>query len=87
VGEGSGRGVLTAGRAPDHAAPASAGSPGKAVRKSTEQLELEKLRRRNNKLESDLAKTRMALDIMGKAHALLERLSESAENNDPPRTS
>jgi hypothetical protein len=29
----------------------------------------------------------MALDIMGKAHALLEELSESAENDEPPRTS
>jgi hypothetical protein len=29
----------------------------------------------------------MALDIMGKAHALLEELSESTENNDPPRIS
>jgi transposase len=40
-----------------------------------------------DKLESDLKKTRMALDIMGKAHALLAELSESAENNEPPRTS
>jgi hypothetical protein len=29
----------------------------------------------------------MALDIMGKAHVLLEELSESAEDNEPPRTS
>jgi hypothetical protein len=29
----------------------------------------------------------MALDIMGKAHALLEELSESVANDEPPRTS
>jgi hypothetical protein len=29
----------------------------------------------------------MALDIMGKAHALLEQLSESTVNDRPPRTS
>jgi len=60
---------------------------GKRAKKSVEQVELEKLRRRNEKLTSDLKKTRMALDIMGKAHALLEELSESAENNESPRTS
>lgn len=55
--------------------------------KSAEQIELEKLRRRNAKLEADLTKTRLALDIMGKARALLEELSESAENNEPPTRS
>ena len=48
---------------------------------------MEKLRRQNEKLQADLAKTRMALDIMGKAHALLEGLSESAENDGPSTTS
>jgi transposase len=50
-------------------------------------MELEKLRRRNEKLESDLAKTRMALDIIGKGHALLKQLSERMDNDVPPRTS
>jgi transposase-like protein len=59
----------------------------KRPKKSAEQLELEKLRRQNEKLKSDLAKTRMALDIMGKAHALLDELSGSAENDEPPTTS
>jgi transposase len=53
-------------------------------RKSAEQIELEKLRRQNQKLTSDLAKTRMALDIMGKAHALLAELSESEQDDRPP---
>jgi hypothetical protein len=48
---------------------------------------LEKLRRQNEKLQADLKKTRMALDIMGKAHALLEELSESADDQTPPKKS
>jgi transposase-like protein len=56
-------------------------------KKSSEQLELEKLRRQNEKLQADLKKTRMALDIMGKAHALLEELSESADDQTPPKKS
>ena len=46
---------------------------------TAEQAELERLRRQNEKLAKDLARTQAALDIMGKAHALLELLSESAE--------
>jgi transposase len=67
--------------------PTGATPPTTRPKKTAEQVELEKLRRQNEKLKSDLAKTRMALDIMGKAHALLEGLSESAENDEPPRTS
>jgi transposase len=54
-------------------------------KQSTETAELERLRVRNAKLEAELKKTRTALDIMGKAHALLEQLSESAEDQEPPR--
>ena len=60
---------------------------GRPKRKNSEQLELEKLRRQNEKLQADLKKTRMALDIMGKAHALLEELSESADDPMPPKKS
>ena len=67
--------------------PADPAASSKRPRKSAEQVELDKLRRRNAKLEADLTKTRLALDIMGKAHALLEELSESADNNEPPTTS
>jgi transposase len=74
-------GVLT-GRSAD-----SASASAKRPKKSAEQIELEKLRRQNEKLKGALAKTRMALDVMGKAHALLEGLSESAENEQPPTTS
>jgi transposase len=60
---------------------------GRSTKKSSEQLELEKLRRQNERLQADLKKTRMALDIMGKAHALLEELSESAGDQTPPKKS
>lgn len=46
---------------------------------TAERAELERLRRQNEKMAKDLARTQAALDIMGKAHALLELLSESAE--------
>jgi transposase len=67
--------------------PAEPAADSKRPKKTAEQLELEKLRRRNAKLEAELSKTRLALDIMGKAHALLEELSESAQNDEPPTTS
>jgi transposase len=41
--------------------------------------EVERLRRRNERLEAELAKTKLALEITGKAHALLEMISESAD--------
>ena len=47
-------------------------------RRSPEQAELEKLRRRTERLEAELARTKTALEITGKVHALLEQLSESA---------
>jgi len=39
--------------------------------------EIEQLRTRAEKAESELARTQAALDLVGKAHALLETLSES----------
>jgi uncharacterized protein DUF5709 len=54
--------------------------------KTAEQVELEKLRRQNDKLAAELKKTQMALDIIGKAHALLAEISEGTENDEPPKT-
>jgi transposase-like protein len=54
---------------------------------SAEQAELERLRRQNEKLARDLARSQAALEIMGKAHALLELLSESAEQTREPGSS
>jgi transposase-like protein len=56
-------------------------APRTKARRSAEQVELEKLRRRNERLEAELKKTRLALEITGKAHALLELLSESADSD------
>jgi len=53
--------------------------PAPSNKKTPEQLEVARLRARAEMAESDLAKTRMVLDIMGKAHALLEDLSDRAQ--------
>lgn len=57
---------------------------GEAVgRPSAEQAEIARLRRQLAASQQRLATTETALDIMGKAHALLEQISESAENEQP----
>lgn len=49
--------------------------------RSAEQVEVERLRRRNERLEAELAKHKLALEIQGKASELLERLlAESDES-------
>jgi len=52
-----------------------------------EAKETERQRRRAERAEAELAKTRAALEIMGKAHALLEMLAESAEPETKPKKS
>ena len=54
-------------------------------RRHPAEVELEKLRARHARTEAELARTRAALDLMGKASALLELLAESADT-DPPST-
>jgi transposase-like protein len=56
-------------------------APRAKPRRSAEQVELDRVRRRNERLEAELARTRLALEITGKAHALLELLSESADSD------
>ncbi len=59
--------------------------PGEPVAKpSPDQAEIARLRRELDRAERRLATTETALTIMGKAHALLEQISESADT-DPPR--
>jgi len=53
-------------------------APKAKSRRSPEQVELEKLRRKAERLEAELERTKTALEITGKVHALLEQLSESA---------
>ena len=48
-------------------------------RRTAEQVELDRLRRQNERLAKELARTETALEITGKVHALLEQLSESAD--------
>jgi transposase len=57
----------------------------RARRRNSDQVETVRLRARAERAERELAKTRTALEIMGKAHALLELLSESADTE--PRSS
>ena len=53
-------------------------APNRKAKRSVDAIEVEKLRRRNERLETELARTRLALEITGKAHAFLEMFSESA---------
>jgi transposase len=48
-------------------------------KRTAEQVELDRLRRRNARLETELERTKTALEITGKVHALLESISESAD--------
>ncbi len=61
------------------------GSGGRRVKRTPQEVENDRLRTANVKLEAELKRTRLALEITGKAHALLEMLSESAacENERP----
>lgn len=60
--------------------------PGETIGKPTkEQAEIARLKRQLADRERDLETTQTALDIMGKAHALLDQLSKSAESDDPKR--
>jgi transposase-like protein len=51
----------------------------RAGRPSAEQAENVKLKARAERAERELARTKAALEIVGKAHALLEMFSESAD--------
>ncbi|WP_103517197.1 transposase [Streptomyces sp. SM10] len=53
-------------------------SPARA-KKSAAEVENEKLRQQVARLEKDLARNKAALEVMGKASALLEMISESAD--------
>jgi hypothetical protein len=56
-------------------------TPKAKPRRSAEQVELERLRRKTERLEAELERTKTALEITGKVHALLEQLSESADSD------
>lgn len=48
-------------------------------RPTSEQVQIQRLQARAERAERELARSRAALEVMGKAHALLELLSESAD--------
>ena len=70
-------------RARDAAATAGLDGPRRA-KANPDTVALEKAKKRIEALEEDLAKHRLALDIAGKAHALLEMLAESATDEGGP---
>jgi len=57
----------------------------RSAKRHPAEVELEKLRRRHERTEAELARTRLALDLMGKASALLESLAESADTERPSK--
>ena len=60
--------------------------PGRRPKRNADLVELDQLRKANAKLKAELERTRTVLEITGKAHALLEMLSESAAfETRPPR--
>ena len=70
-------------RARDTGALAGLNPQPRTTGRTAEQVENARLRARAERAERELAKTRAALEIMGKAHALLELLSESADSETP----
>ena len=59
-----------------------AAKPSRRSGKTLEQRENERLAAENARLTAELARTKAALEIVGKAHALLELLSDSSESAD-----
>jgi hypothetical protein len=67
-------------RARDVGALAELGRPrGRKPLRTPEGVELERMRRRAERAESELAKARLVIEVQGKVSALLEAISESAE--------
>ena len=54
-------------------------------RRNAEEVALDRARSRILDLEAELERTRLALEITGKAHALLELISESADTDRKPK--
>ena len=66
-------------RACDVGALAGLDAPSRRGQRSAERVELDRLRRDNARVQAELARAKAALEVVGKAHALLETISESAE--------
>jgi transposase-like protein len=72
-------------RARDAGALAGVADTARTPARSDAGREAARLRAENERLRAELAKTRAALDVVGKAHALLGLISESADT-DPRST-
>ena len=58
----------------------------KRVKRTADQVEIDRLRKQNARLHAEVERTRLALEITGKAHALLELFSQSAaSDNESPK--
>jgi len=67
-------------RARDVGAVAELGRPrGRKPLRTAEGMELDRMRRRAERAEKELAKARLVIEVQGKVSALLEAISESAE--------
>ena len=67
-------------RARDVGALAELGRPrGRKPLRTAEGMELDRMRRRAERAEKELAKARLVIEVQGKVSALLEAISESAE--------
>jgi transposase len=68
-------------RARDAGAQAAPADKSRKAGRSPAEVEAERLRRENERLRAELAKSKAALEVVGKAHALLALLSESADTD------
>lgn len=67
-------------RSRDVGALAELGRPrGRKPRRTARSVELERMQRRAERAEAELAKARLVIEVQGKVSALLEAISESAE--------
>lgn len=73
-------------RARDNAANEALEPKKRTSKRTAESVELERLRRRNEQLEAELARSKKVSEIMGKANALLQAISESADSETKPTT-
>jgi len=72
-------------KARDAAALAGLAAAPRPAKQSPEQAEIQRLTARAERAELELAKTRAALEVVGKAHALLGLISESADTETRSR--
>lgn len=79
---GADGGVVSAPSGPDGPTRRRSFTPGQKLKYLSE-YETARLRQQPAKAEQKLATTEMALSIMGKAHALLEQISKSADPDEP----